>query len=438
VLRLVLFYLPLTASALLASLTHVIINAVLARSPHPDLTISGYAVALSLCFILEQAIAPLRQTSAKYVRDRHSFRQMVRMIAVVLGCLAAFNALIAWTPVGRYFFHYIYGADESLLDSTVHAYQILLFVNVFSAARSLYQGIIIQQLQTRWMTIGIVIRLVAMAALSWLMVSWGYTDDSRYGALLFLIGMAIETVVACWEGHHLASRLPERLPPQSAHAVRTWKLDIFPFYMPLLYGSLVSIVIGPATQTTMNHSVQPILAIAAFAVASNLTGLISGLATFLHQAVLNFQETEPRRVKQLTAAVTALSVLIQGFLSWTPWGHAVLVHGLHLQGELLQATLLILNALLVRTAVFPWIDYVNGLAMYHGVSKAIAWSKIGSVSCMLTLLYLLVTLRPEWNGMIPAIAGSFVTVFELALNVVLLRRAIRRKEAAAAERRVSA
>lgn len=99
-LRLILFYLPMGASALLASLTHVIISGVLARSPHPDLTISGYAIALSLSFILEQAIAPLRQTSAKYVKDQHSFREMVRMIVTIVGIIALFNALIAWTPLG--------------------------------------------------------------------------------------------------------------------------------------------------------------------------------------------------------------------------------------------------------------------------------------------------------------------------------------------------
>jgi len=426
-LRIVRFYLPLTASALLASLTHVIINAVLARSPNPDLTISGYAVALSLSFILEQAIAPLRQTSAKYVRDRHSFGQMVRMIALILGFIAMFNVLISWTPLGRFFFQYVYGADASLLDSTVQAYQILMFVNVFSAARSLYQGIIIQQLQTRWMTIGIVVRLLVMAVLSWFMVKMGWTDDSRYGSMLFLIGMAIETVVACWEGQTLASRLPDKLP---AHPVRHWKPDIFPFYMPLLYGSLASIVVGPASQTAMNHSVQPVLAIAAFAVASNLTGLISGLATFLHQAVLNFHEREPRRVKLLTVAVSILSVLIQAFLAWTPPGRSVLEQGLHLEGDLLHSTVLILNVLLVRTALFPWVDYVNGLAMYHGVSKTIALSKIGSVTLILSLLYVLTVFRPEWNGMIPAIAGSAVTVFELALNIRLYRKAIGKKAAA--------
>ncbi|MDQ0876221.1 hypothetical protein QFZ77_004880 [Paenibacillus sp. V4I3] len=299
-LRLILFYLPMGASALLASLTHVIISGVLARSPHPDLTISGYALALSLSFILEQAIAPLRQTSAKYVKDQHSFREMVRMIVTIVGIIALFNALIAWTPLGRLLFHYVFGAQDSLLDATVNAYQILMFVNVFSAARSLYQGIIIQHLLTKWMTIGILIRLFVMGLMSWAMVSWNLTNDSRYGALLFLAGMAIESAVACFEGHSLARRLPDKLP---------------------------------------SHPI----------------------------------------------------------------------------------------VLIIRSAVYPWIDYLNGLAMYHGVNKTIAYSKFGNVILSVTILFLLVDYNPGLNGLIAGITSSVVIMFELSLSVYLFRKAVQRK-----------
>lgn len=423
-LRLILFYLPMGASALLASLTHVIISGVLARSPHPDLTISGYALALSLSFILEQAIAPLRQTSAKYVKDQHSFREMVRMIVTIVGIIALFNALIAWTPLGRLLFHYVFGAQDSLLDATVNAYQILMFVNVFSAARSLYQGIIIQHLLTKWMTIGILIRLFVMGLMSWAMVSWNLTNDSRYGALLFLAGMAIESAVACFEGHSLARRLPDKLP---SHPISRWKPDIFPFYMPLLYGSIVSIVIGPATNAAMNQSLDPIQAIAAFAVASNLAGLIAGFASFLHQAVLNFHEQQPRHVLVLTTALSIISTALVASLAWTPLGHMVLEKGLGIHGELLRNCTLILGVLIIRSGVYPWIDYLNGLAMYHGVNKTIAYSKFGNVILSVTVLFLLVDYNPGLNGLIAGITSSVVVVFELSLSVYLFRKAVQRK-----------
>ena len=147
------------------------------------------------------------------------------MIVTIVGIIALFNALIAWMPLGRLLFHYVFGAQDSLLDATVNGtYQILMFVNVFSAARSLYHGIIIQHLLTKWMTIGILIRLFVMGLMSWAMVSWNLTNDSRYGALLFLSGMAIESAVACFEGHSLARRLPDKL---LSHPIKRWRSRIY-------------------------------------------------------------------------------------------------------------------------------------------------------------------------------------------------------------------
>lgn len=423
-LRLLLFYLPMGASALLASLTHIIINAVLARSSQPDLTISGYALALSLSFILEQAIAPLRQTSAKFVRDRHSFREMGRMIVTIVGIIAFFNVLIAWTPLGRFLFQYIFGAHDSLLDATVNAYQILMFVNLFSAVRSLYQGIIIQHLMTKWMTIGILIRLIVMALMSWAMVTWNLTNDSRSGAWLFLVGMAIESAVAYLEGHSLAKLLPDKLP---AHPINRWKPDLLPFYMPLLYGSIVSIVIGPATNAAMNQSVDPIQAIAAFAIASNIAGLIAGFASFLHQAVLNFHERQPRHVLALTAALSLISAVIVAFFAWMPLGHTLLEKGLGIHGELLQTITVILGVLIIRSSVFPWIDYLNGLAMYHGVNKTIAYSKFFNAILTVAMLFILLKYNPGLNGLIAAITGSVVVVFELCISAYLFRNAVKKK-----------
>lgn len=130
--RMISFYIPLGASAILASLTHIIISSVLARSSEPEATISGYAIALGLAFILEQTLGLLRQTSAKFVRDQRSFREMRKMVAWIVGILLAINILVAWTPIGM------------------------------------------------------IVRLVVMGLLSWAMIAFGWTDDSRYGAVLFL------------------------------------------------------------------------------------------------------------------------------------------------------------------------------------------------------------------------------------------------------------
>jgi hypothetical protein len=416
--RMISFYIPLGASALLASLTHIIISSVLARSSEPEVTISGYAIALGLAFILEQTISLLRQTSAKFVRDQRSFSEMVKMVGWIVGVLLAINILVAWSPLGILLFKHLYGVKEAYLDSTMDAYRILMFVCVFSAVRSLYQGIIIRQLRTKWMTIGMVVRLLVMALMSWGMITFGWTDDSRYGAILFLVGMAIESAVAWYEGRSLQRRLPEQ---EQDYSITNWRRDFFPFYVPLLYGSMIGIVLGPATQKTMSVGTEPVIAIAAFAVAGHISNLVSSFCSFTHQLVLNFYEQDKRRVQWLTASLSILSAVVLGSIAWTPLGDFILRRLIGIEGELLLASSAILSYFVVKVFIYPWTDYYIGIAMLRGKTKVVAWGKVVTVSVCLGLLLWFALVFPHWNGLIPARAGAIVAILEIALLMLLLR-----------------
>ncbi|WP_426450904.1 hypothetical protein ACP26L_02370 [Paenibacillus sp. S-38] len=425
-LRIILFYVPMGTSALLAALTHVIINGVLARSANPDVTISSYAVALSLSFLIDLPMNIIRQTSSKYSRDRVSFRSVARLTAIVSGTLVAISAAIGWTPAGELLFRYVFGVKESLVGPTVGVYQVLAFMYVFTALRSLFQGVIINQLRTGWMTLGMAVRVAVMFAMSWYFIREGMTNDGRIGAWIFVVGLIIECIVAVWEGLALRKALPPSREEQSVGKVGL----LLPFYLPLLYSSMVLVLLNPSIQAALNMSSDPTLAVAAYAVAIQLANMVAWFCASVHQIVLQFYENERRNV---LLVVTGLSILSPSLLLGisSPLGRPLLEGLLGLHGPLLAEVRHLLLFLSVQALIFPWIDFVAGKCMMLGRTKAIMASKMVSVGLSLALLILLVYTMPGLNGLLAGLVTAIAAPLELLVIWLWLKRLEQRPAAPA-------
>ncbi|WP_166239658.1 hypothetical protein [Paenibacillus turpanensis] len=421
-LRIMMFYVPMGISAMLAALTHVIINGVLARSDQPDVTISSYAVALSLSFLIDLPMNVIRQTSSKYARDRISFRAVARLSAVVAGLLLAFSIAVGWTPLGSMIFRYVFGVKQELLLPTVEVYQVLAFLYALTAMRSLFQGVIINQLRTGWMTVGMAVRVATMFAMSWLCIHNGWVNDGRVGAIIFVVGVAIECVVAVWEGIVLKNRLPET---REERVEKTWSL--LPFYMPLLYSSLVLVLLNPSIQAALNNSANPTMAVASYAVAIQLVNMVAWFCGSVHQIVIQFYAEDRRNVLRI---VTGLSIFAPAFLLTisTGAGGWLLEGVLGLRGPLLEEVKIILRFLSVQALLFPWIDYLSGKSMLLGNTRPVMVGKLCSVAISVALLILFVYTIPALNGGLAGLVTALVAPIEFLVIFGWLRRTERRMD----------
>lgn len=423
-LRIILFYVPLGTSLLLAALTHVIINGVLARSEQPDVTISSYAVALSLSFLLDLPMNIIRQVSSKYSRDRISFRAVARLTALTAAIVIIISLIIAYTPAGQLLFRSIFGVKEHLIHSTVQVYQVLALLYLFTAVRGLFQGVIINQLRTGWMTVGMVIRVAAMFGMSWYFVRNGWTDDGRYGAWIFMVGVIIECMVSVWEGSSLKKRLPERREHQSIELAR----QLLPFYLPLLYSSMVLVLLNPSIQAALNNSANPTLSVAAYAVAIQLANMAAWFCASIHQIVIQFYSSDRRNVLIVVACLSLLSPVFLLTISSNAGGRWLLEGVLGLHGPLLQEVQVLMRFLSVQSLLFPWIDFLAGKCMLLGKTKPIMASKMVSVMFSILLLIVFVFTFPHLNGGLAGLAAAIAAPLELATVYIWLRRLEKRSD----------
>ena len=203
--RLWAFFLPLGISAILVTISHVIINSTLSRAAEPERIIASYAIAMSLLAITERPAVLLRQTCSTLVRDKRSFKSTLTVAQLVFACIMIMGFIISYTPLGTFIFQGLFGVSKDNVPDVIRVYKVLMFVSLFSGIRCLYQGVIIYNLRTKWLTIGMAVRLAGMYLLSLYFIHTGVTSGV-VGATIFLFGMMIEAAVSFTEGRLWSAR----------------------------------------------------------------------------------------------------------------------------------------------------------------------------------------------------------------------------------------
>lgn len=177
---------PLGFSALLISVSHVIINSTLAHAIiNPEIVITGYAMAFSIFGLTEEAAVLMRQTCTVLVKDKRTFKSLLIVCLFLIIFILLISSVVAYTPAGVWLFGYVFGASKELQTDILGTYRILVLVTIFSVLRCIYQGIIISKMRTKWLTIAMIIRLSVMYGLSLLFISNPHLISGRTGAFIF-------------------------------------------------------------------------------------------------------------------------------------------------------------------------------------------------------------------------------------------------------------
>ena len=415
--KILVFFVPLGLSAILVTLSHMIINGTLARGNDAEVIIASYVIAMSLFSIIERLGVLLRNACSALVRDKVSFKVMSIVATYVVSILMILSAIIAYTPIGWWIFSSVFGADPSMINQIVDVYQILIIVTFFSAIRCLFQGVIILNRQTKWLTIGMVIRLIGMYILSYIFIQTG-SITAKTGAYIFLAGMIIESLVSFIEGRLLVRKMVEK---DLDHHI-TNKTQIFRFYTPLILSSLIIVMVGPVINIYLGKTVEIELAIASYAIALSITQLFLSFFSYTHQIVLTFYKDHASKVKSFTLMIGFIPTIILAIFCFTPIGGMFIENVLGANERLVEASLQSLKVFMLMTLVFPFIDFCNGMLMLRNNTKVMVFSQ--SANLVITFLIVLIASAfvPAWNGVIGALAQSLGMIAELIVLFVILKK----------------
>jgi hypothetical protein len=415
--QIIAFFIPLGLASCIVTISHVIINSTLSKAAHPEIVIASYAIGMSLLPLFDRPASYLRQVSATFSRDQHSFQSVANVTWLVIAGIIVVGGLISYTPLGTLLFIEIFRADREWVSEVIMSFRILMWVSVFSAIRMLYHGVMIARMRTHWITIAIAIRLLGMVALAQWFIRTDSINGGYVGAIIFTSGMAIEALVSFLEGRSIIRKMPKE---RETERITTPK--VFSFYKPLFFSSFIMVAVLPAANAALGFTLDIKVAIASFAIAQSLFHLIMSLFIFTHLVVLNFYEQSPELVRRFQHSIAYVPGILLSILSFTPAGMWLLEHVIGLSGPLLDATHQTLAAHIVLALLLPWVDYGNGFLILRRTTHVFMWSQAANAIVALAALFILVMMAPQWNGIIGPVALTFGCIAECAVVATALYR----------------
>ncbi|MFB5660194.1 multi antimicrobial extrusion protein MatE [Alteribacillus sp. HJP-4] len=408
------FFIPLGVSSSLTAITHIIINGTLSRGEDAAFIIACYAVALAMFGLVEKPMIVFRQTSSALVKDMRSFKVLSVLFVYVSILMVSISMIISFTPLGAWMFVHLFSADDNMVRTISVTFGVISIVIIFSGIRGIYQGVIIRNLETKWLTIGVVLRLAGMfAAAFWFVATDSVT--SMTGAVLFLVGMFIECVISVWRGHNI---LKNKDP--APHQLKT--KEIMPFYLPLVFYFLFQTLLQPLIYVFLAKSEEIELSIASFALAFAISQLMLSFFMYTHQIVLQFYQTDKNKVWKFNIFLSLAPALLLSLMSFTAFGPWFMKTVMGAEPALADPTLLVLQFFILKVLIFPWVDFFNGFIMLERHTRKMLFAQTINLLVVFIVLYGLVSLYPEWNGVNGAIAASVGELAGLAAVIFIVFR----------------
>ncbi len=179
-------------------------------------------------------------------------------------------------------------------------------------------------------------------------------------------------------------------------------------------------MVGPLINAFLGKTSQIELAIASYALALSMTQLVLSFFTYIHQIVLSFYNDHPKKVKAFTLLIGIIPTSILALFCYTPLGPFFIETILGANVRLAEATLQSLRIFMIMTAVFPFIDFINGILLLRSQTKMMVVSQTANLAITFVVLLIASTLAPGWNGMIGALAQSLGMAGELVVLISIV------------------
>ncbi|PAV31114.1 hypothetical protein CIL05_00190 [Virgibacillus profundi] len=414
--KLTAFFIPLGVAASLTSVTHVIINGTLSRGENGAFIVACFAVAMSVFGIIERPMIVFRQASSALVSGQKSFKLLKNFFIYILIIVLGISLILGYTPIGNWVYTNLFNATDDMVTAISYTFRVITFVIIFSGIRGIYQGVIINQLETKWLTIGVVARLVAMFIISYLLVTFDLITSAAGGAI-FLVGMIVECLVSVYKGRLLI----KDSKVETGHG-QLKKADISRFYFPLVAYFLMQTILIPVIYILLAKSADIELSIASFALAFSITQMILGFFMYTHQLLLQFHGQNTRKVVKFVIMISIIPSLLLCVLCYTPIGMVFMTSIMGAEDSLSIATIAVLKFFIIKTLVFPWVDFLNGFLMLKRQTNKMLFAQIGNLIVVIITLLGLVHFYPALNGVNGSIAASLGELAGIVIVSIIVYR----------------
>ena len=364
-------WLPLAVSFELMMLEGPTTQGAIGRLPNPQLHLAAMGLALSLSLLVESPVIMLLATAIALVKDGTTFRALRRfVVTLAVGC-TALTALVAFTPLFRIITVGWMGQPLPIARAAQPAMQIMLFWTAAIAWRRFYQGVLVKYDQTRKVSWGTAIRLVAAATTVVLLTLGGRLPGAQVGACALMAGVIVEAIATTLFALPLVrgrikDHTDESTPPLTQ--ARIWQ-----FHAPLAATTLLTLLAQPMTSAALARLPGSRETLAAWPVTFLLLLILRGWGLALQEiTVAHARDVSTRPALQrfawVVGGVTSLATLV---IVTTPLIFVYFHHVLHLPGGLQGPARLGVAIGLLMPLITSLGSWARGLLVAGGATRAV-------------------------------------------------------------------
>lgn len=397
-------WLPLALSWAMMGIEQPAIAAVIARLPHPELSLAAYGgVVYPLALVIEAPIIMLLSASTELSRDRASYRALQAFTHRAGALLTLLHLLLAATPLYELLVASLFAVPEAVAREARLGLLMMLPWSWAIAWRRQGQGVLIRFGRSRSVGVGTVCR-VAVTGLTLAVGAHGaWTSGVVLAGTALSLGVVAEGLFVAWAVRPIVAR---ELAVDRPEARLLRGRAFWSFYLPLASLPFVSLIIQPIGTAAITRMPEVLESLAVWPVVTSLLFFLQAPGLALAEVVVaklhqpGGREGLRRFVVLLAGVTLAVPLLFVATPLSEVWFRDVIGLPGHLVGRATQA--FAVGAAIPACRVFQsW--YQGQLIVTRntrGASEAVAAFAVTAVATLAVGV-----VQGEWSGLLVAMAG---------------------------------
>ncbi len=209
------FYTPLALTSFLFLASQPLGSAALSRMPEALNSLAVWPVLMSFVFLFRGLGFAFNEVVVTVLKEKiATFSELSRFALSLSALLAGLLALVALTPFAPFYFDSVAGLSDTLATLAVSSVALTILWPAISVMRNLYQGVIVYNRQTRFVSESVVVSLAVTALLLGVGVMLGRFVGLYVGVVAFLAGNVVQVVWLYWRSQSARRALVGTLPAQ--------------------------------------------------------------------------------------------------------------------------------------------------------------------------------------------------------------------------------
>lgn len=258
---------PLAASWVFMTAELVMIAAVVARLPEPELQLAAWGVAFALSTLVQSASTVLLPTSTALAHDGATYRRLRRFAWVVLAGLTSLHALVALTPLYALVADRAMGLPPEVAAAGRTALIVMLPWTIGTGYRRFLQGVMIRYGRSSVVIWGTLVRLATGAAVLAAGAALGALPGAQLAAVAIIAAVLAEMTYTQVRAAPVVRR---HLPPGAEPARPLTFARFFAFFAPLVVMTLLSTLVMTLVTTALGRMPSPLASLAVWPVLFGL------------------------------------------------------------------------------------------------------------------------------------------------------------------------